>query len=99
MFYVVIRTYLKIPREPRCCANRSQARREAQVIAVAIDKPINAGCGRLVRNPQGRGVCGASRRHSSLIWNNQITFLASCATSAIATVATVRDFEIGSTKP
>ena len=36
------RTYIIIPREPRCCANRSRSRREAQVIAVAIAKLINA---------------------------------------------------------
>jgi len=30
-------------------------RGEAQVIAMAIAKPINAECGRLARNPQGTG--------------------------------------------
>ena len=90
------RTCLKIPRESRCCTNRSQTRREAQGIAVAIAKPINAGCGRMVRNPQGRGICSASLRRSSLIWNNQTSFLASCAASANAAVATVRNSETGS---
>ena len=75
---------------------RLRARREAQGIAAAIATPINAGCGWLVCNPQGRGVCSASLCRSSLIWSNQTSFLAPCAASANAAVATVRNSEIGS---
>jgi hypothetical protein len=74
------RTYLIIPREPRCCTPDPRSRREVRGIAVAIPKPINAERGPGVRNPQGQGVCGASPRRSSFIWNNQTSLLASCAT-------------------
>ena len=67
-----------------------------QAIAVAIGKPINAERGPGARNPQGQGVCGASLRRSSFIWNNQTSLLASCAVTVHATVATARNYEIGS---
>jgi len=106
---VSTRTYLKIPHEPRCSVPGPRSRREAplrqvplaqrgeaQGIAVAITKPINAECGPGTRNPQGQGVCGASRRHSSCIWNNQTSLLVPCAAATNATVAAVRNLEIGS---
>jgi len=94
--WTIIRTYLNIPREPRCCAKSLRSRREAQGIAVAIAKPINAERRLLARNLQGRGVCGATLRRSSLIWNNQTSLLASCAASANPAVVAARNVETGS---
>jgi len=103
------RTYLIIPHEPRCRVPGPRSRREAplrqvplaqrgeaQGIAVAIAKPINAERGPGTRNPQGQGVCGASQRHSSFIWNNQTSLLVHCPAATIASVAVVRNYEIGS---
>ena len=68
-------------------------------IVVAIAKPINAECGLWARNPQGRGVCGAWPRHSSFIWNNQISLLVPSPASTNPTIATAWNGEIGSSTP
>lgn len=82
------RTYLSIPREPRCwsktCADKAEG------------EPDNADAAVLDRNLQGRDGLRPRLCRSSLIWNHQITLLASRRKRNPHTVATTRYAGIGS---
>src|SRR5690606_2963024 len=74
-----VRTYLIIPREPRCCAPGPRSRREVQGIAVAIlissRLTPSAGLGRATRRDRAfvthccvaRRSFGTTKLHSSLL--------------------------------